>query len=65
MASRFMTMMNEVAGGQIQPGQIPPFAESPPLGGMAKVVPGGIDTESVVPAETLKALGDYIKQFEP
>jgi hypothetical protein len=44
--------------------KIPAFAQSPPLGFAVKAAPGEVQTTLVVPAETLKAIGKYVKDIQ-
>ncbi len=63
MVDRFVNMIAQAMGQQAPPLEIPMFPASPPIGCTLKVVPGRLETEEVVPGETLKALGDYVRQF--
>jgi hypothetical protein len=41
---------------------IPKFAEAPPIGMAAKLAPRGVEGSLVIPAETLRAIGDAVNQ---
>jgi hypothetical protein len=48
-----------------QPGpQIPDFPNAPPLGLTAKLLPIGLETHLVVPADTVSAIGAYVRQLQ-
>jgi hypothetical protein len=42
---------------------IPPMPESPPVGFATRLAPAQLETETVVPAETLETIGSYIEQL--
>lgn len=46
------------------PGEIPPFPETPPVGFGARVSGSSIDTQLVVPGETLDGLSKYIETVQ-